>query len=164
MCKTFSCIIGIDRRVTWKFGIDSHSELVTIAGYKDCTADLNAMEFARVEITPDNNNYLFPDAWTLKVDESITPSWMTIKHNDACWLAHKQWLKQLDKIIVRKEIVNPFQLKPPAKITKRHISLLKNWDSVRDSVWDSVRDSVRASVGDSVGDSVWDSVWASVRA
>ena len=77
--------------------------------------------------------------------------------------------------LVIKPIMHPFEVAAPNKITRKHIQLLKKWDSVRDSVGDSVRDSVGdsvgdsvwdsvgASVGDSVGDSVRDSVWASVR-
>ena len=68
--------------------------------------------------------------------------------------------------------IHPFKIKPPKRITKKHLALLKNWESVRASVWDSVGASVWASVGDSVRESVrasvWDSVgasvWASVRA
>jgi hypothetical protein len=172
MCKAFSCLVTIDRKVTWKMGMDSHTDLVQMAEYKDQTADPHAMEFARIEITPDNNNYLYPDAWTLKVDERIKPSWLVGEHEEVCLSAHKQWMKQLDKLIVRKAIVHPFKIKPPAKIAKQHIALLKQWDSVRDSVRDSVGDSVRdsvgasvwASVGDSVRDSVRDSVWDSVGA
>lgn len=75
--------------------------------------------------------------------------------------------------------IYPFTIKPP-KITKQHITLLKDWasvwdsvrasvwasvrDSVRDSVWNSVWDSVLASVLASVGDLVWDSAWDSVGA
>jgi len=33
MCKTFSCIISKEGEVTWKFGIDSHEDLVSKAGY-----------------------------------------------------------------------------------------------------------------------------------
>ena len=64
--------------------------------------------------------------------------------------------------------IHPFKIKPPKKITKEHLKLLKQLASVRASVGASVGDSVWASVGDSVGDSVWasvgDSVWASVWA
>ena len=31
MCKAFSCIIGQDQKVTWKLGVDSHSELARVA-------------------------------------------------------------------------------------------------------------------------------------
>jgi hypothetical protein len=147
MCKAFSCLVTIDRKVTWKMGMDSHTDLVNLAGYKDQTADPHAMEFARIEITPDNNNYLYPDAWTLKVDEQIKPSWLVGEHEEVCLAAHKKWLKQLDKLIIRKALVLTFKVNPPAKITKQHIALLKQWASVRDSVWASVRASVRDSVG-----------------
>ena len=63
-----------------------------------------------------------------------------------------------------KPIVNPFGRTPPKKITKAHLTLLKNWASVRTSVGTSVRASVEASVRASVGDSVWASVEASVWA
>jgi len=177
MCKAFSCLVGVDNKVTWKLGVDSHSELVTIAGYKDHTSDSAQMTFARVEITPDNNNYLYPDNWTLRVDESIQPSWFGHKHKEQAFAAHKEWFAPLNKILIHKHIVHPFKIAPP-EITDKHIALLKKWysvvDSVGASVWDSVRDSVwksvgtsvwvsvRASVGASVGDSVWASVWASV--
>jgi hypothetical protein len=62
--------------------------------------------------------------------------------------------------------INPFKIKPP-EITDEHISLLKNWasvrNSVRNSVWASIRPSVRHSVRNSVRYSVGDSVRHSVR-
>src|SRR3990167_3777644 len=54
--------------------------------------------------------------------------------------------------LIIKPIINP--IKKRAKITKKDISLLKQWASVGASV--------RASVRTSIGDSVWDSVWASI--
>jgi hypothetical protein len=173
--------------VTWKLGVDSHTDLLAGTPYKDNTADPQLMEFARVEITPNNGSYLEPDAWTLRVDQAITPNWFSEKHKSAAHSAHKKWLTKLDKILVRKQIVHPFKITPPLEITKKHINMLRKWDSVRDSVrgsvggpvrgsvwgsvgysvgdsvWDSVRDSVRGSVGYSVGYSVGDSVWGSVR-
>jgi hypothetical protein len=59
--------------------------------------------------------------------------------------------------------INPFKIKPPAEITDEHISLLKNWASVRESFGDSVRDSVRSSLGASLGDSLRFSVWDAVK-
>ena len=41
----------------------------------------------------------------------------------------------------------PFDIKSPKKVLKKHISLLKEWDSVGASVWDSVGASVWDSVG-----------------
>ena len=171
MCKAFSCLVDIAaKKVTWKLGVDSHSDLVKLAGYRDNTADPHAMEFAKIEITPKNNDYLFPDTWVYRVDESPAPSWIGREHEAACRKAHARWLKQLDKFIIRHPVVNPFDLAPP-DIGPKQIALLKEWDSVgasvrasvRASVWDSIWASVGASVWASVRDSVWDSVRASVR-
>ena len=161
MCQAFSCIIDHGGKVIWKFGVDSHSELARIGGY----ADRQLGEFAKIEITPRNRDYINPDIWDYRVDESPVPDWCGIHEKEKALRAHKQWLKKLDKVIVRKKTVHPFKLTPP-EITEKHIALLKKWASVRDSVgasvWDSVGDSVWASVWASVWDSVWDSVWASV--
>jgi hypothetical protein len=180
MCKAFSCLVDIDaKRVTWKLGVDSHSDLVALGGYKDDTADPRQMLFAKIEITPKNGDYLNPDEWVYRVDESSAPMWIGREHEAACRKAHTRWLRQLDKFIIRHPMIDPFKLKA-SEVGPKQIALLKKWASVRDSVgasvrdsvWVSVRDSVGASVGDSVwdsvrdsvGDSVWASVWASVRA
>jgi len=188
MCKAFSGIIEPSAKVTWKLGLDDHTSIIKLAGFKDRgTGEL----FAKFEITPKNGNYLEPDEWIFRWDESPVPKWADQKCKEAALAAHKKWLKQLDKFIIRHPTVHPFKLTPPAT-NKAHISLLKKWasawasvgssvwssvrdsvgdsiwSSVRDSVWDSVGDSVWASVRDSVGSSVWssfgDSVWDSVRA
>jgi hypothetical protein len=163
MCKAFSCLVTIDKKVIWKMGVDSHTSLVELAGYKDNTADLSAVEFARIEITPDNGNYLYPEKWSFTVDERIRPTWLKGEHESVCLSSHKKWLHKLDKLVVRKEIVHPFKLKPPKKITEAHIEIIRQWASVRNSVGDSVGASVRNSVRNSVGDSVGASVGASVR-
>ena len=167
MCKAFSCIIDQAEKVTWKLGVDSHSELARIGGYRDAVLG----EFAKIEITPKNNDYLSPDEWIYQVDESPVPKWCGLKEKELCLAAHKKWLKKLEKFINRHPVVRPFEKTPPDTLQRKHILLLKKWDSVwasvRDSVWASVQasvwDSVGDSVGDSAGDSVWDSVWASVR-
>jgi hypothetical protein len=180
MCRAFSCIVGRDKKVTWKFAVDSHEDLIGIAGYKDDTLDPEKIEFCRIEIAPKNGSYLEPDKWVFKIDMDITPAWWTLDHKKACEKEFKKWKKQLYKILVRKAIIHPFKdITPPDEITEAHIELLREWASVRASVrasvWDLVRasvwDLVRASVWDSVMDSVWDSVmdsvtdsvWASVR-
>ena len=171
MCKAFSCIIEPDKKVTWKMGIDSHDQLLKIAGLPDDTLDPATIRFCRIEIAPKNRSYLEPDEWVFRIDMDVTPTWWTLDHKKASLKAHKKWLKELDKILVRKPIVHPFKIEPP-EITEEHITLLREWDSVRDSVRDSVvasvrdsvGDSVRGSVRDSVVASVWDSVWDSVRA
>jgi len=161
MCKAFSCIVERNGIVHWKFGVDSHDELIMKAKLKDDNADPDKMKFARVEIAPKNNKYLEPDKWEFRIDQTITPTWLSDRHEKACWKAQKEWLAKLDKILIHKKIVHPFRdVKPPAKITAKHIALLREWASV----WDSVGASVWASVRASVGASVWDSVWDSVRA
>jgi hypothetical protein len=168
MCKAFSCLVDIDaKRVTWKLGVDSHSNLVALGGYKDDTADPRQMLFAKIEITPKNGDYLNPDEWVYRVDESSAPMWIGREHEAACRKAHTRWLRQLDKFIIRHPMIDPFKLKA-SEVGPKQIALLKKWasvwDSGVDSVWASVRDSVGASVRDSVRASVWDSVWDSVGA
>jgi len=165
MCKAFSCVIGRDKTVTWKFGTDSHEDLIRIAGYTDDTIDPDKIEFCRIEISPKNGSYLEPDKWVFKIDMDVTPTWWTLAHKRACERERKKWVKQLDKFLIRKPIVHPFRdVVPPTEITDEHIRLLREWDSVWDSVGASVWYSVRASVWYSVGYSVRDSVWDSVRA
>ena len=135
--KHLAVSVDINEKVTWKFGVDSHSELAKLGGY----ADKQLGEFAKIEITPRNGNYLDPDIWDYRVDESPAPEWCGIREKELCLQAHSKWLKKLDKILIRKPIVNPFDLTPP-KVTDTHIRLLKKWDSLRGSVWDSVWGSV----------------------
>ena len=156
MCKAFSCIIDQAEKVTWKLGVDSHSELARIGGYRDAVLG----EFAKIEITPKNNDYLSPDEWIYQVDESPVPKWCGLKEKELCLAAHKKWLKKLEKFINRHPVVRPFEKTPPDTLQRKHILLLKKWDSVWASVRDSVRDSVWASVQASVWDSVGDSVGA----
>ena len=151
MCKAFSCIVDQVGKVTWKLGIDAHSELARVGGYQDRKLG----EFAKAEITPKNNDYLNPDEWVFRFDESPVPAWCGTHEKELCLAAHKKWLKQMDKIIIPHSVVRPFKVTPPASIQPKHIRLLKKWasvgDSVRGSVWASVRDSVRDSVWASVG-------------
>jgi hypothetical protein len=176
MCKAFSAIVLKNGEVKWKFGMDSHSDILQHFGISDNEYEKDCLEFARIEISPANGSYLKPDRWEFKLDESITPTWWKKSYLIFAETEHKKWLKQLNKVLINKEIVMPFNIEPPQKILKKHLKLLRVWASVgasvRDSVWDSVRasvrdsvwDSVRASVGDSVRASVWDSVRDSVRA
>ena len=145
MCQAFSCIIEPSGKVTWKLGVDSHSELAKLAGLPDKVLG----EFTKIEITPRNRSYLTPDEWLFRVDQSPVPSWYDPLHDkEKCWFSHRQWLKQLDKLLIRKAVVNPLTL--PSEPLSEAIPLLMEWASVRDSV--------RASVGASVRASVWASV------
>jgi hypothetical protein len=172
MCIAFSGIVDFDAKVTWKLGVESHTDLAKLGGY----ADQQLGEFSKFEITPKNKNYLFPDEWIFQWNEDVLPSWCGTKHKEAALAAHKKWIKQLNKILVRKKVVHPFRdIAPPAKIERKHILLLKKWDSVGSSIWVSVSDSVRGSIEDSIWvsvrilvrgamrGSIWDSVWNSIE-
>ena len=144
MCNAFSCIVKNNGDVLWEFGLDSHTDLMERFGIADIAiADTSLLQFAKLEITPDNGNYLKPDKWTLHIDEEIKPEWFTVEDEKAAFAAHKKWLHQLQKVLVVKEIINPFLIKPPKRITDQHLGLLKVWASV----WDSVKDSVWAYIG-----------------
>ena len=145
MCKAFSCIIGKDMNLYWKLGIDSHSELIDMSPYSD---NMDCKKFVRIEITPDNNDYLFPNKWTLKIDSEKRPRWFSPAHETECMKAQNQWQSQLDKILVHKKIVHPFNdIVPPKCFTKKIKRLLYDWDSVGGSVRDSVGDSVWGYTG-----------------
>jgi len=162
MCKAFSGIVKENGDILWEFGKDSHEYFVGKHKLKD---DGSPRDWARFEIAPDNGSYLEPDNWTFRLDEQPSPIWFSDVHKAEANKAHGLWLKKLNKILVHKPIVHPFkEISPPNKITKIHLDLLRQWDSIWSSVRDSIWSSVRASVGDSVGDSVWDSVGASVWA
>lgn len=178
MCQAFSCLFMKNGEVLWKFGTDSHEDLIRAAKLMD---DGREQTFVRVEITPRNKSYLRPDAWTYRVDQGNRPEWYREEFAEAeCRKAHAEWLKKLRAILPEQDLVNPFGVPPPNEITPAHLALLREWASVRDSVgdsvwdsvwssvkdsvWDSVMDSVRASVWESVGASVWESAGASVGA
>ena len=155
MCKAFSCIIEPDKKVTWKMGVDSRDQLLKIAGLPDDTLDPATIRFCRIEIAPKNGSYFEPDEWVFKIDMDVTPTWWTLDHKKACLKAHKKWLKELDKILIRKPIIHPFRIEPPAEITEAHIALLREWASVRAlvgaSIWVLVGTLVGVLVGALVG-------------
>ena len=170
MCKAFSCLVTKRNKVYWQAGMDSHSGVQAKFVKEDKQLNDNKLPpnntFARIEIVPNNNNYLKPDKWIYKIDENIAPFWLSKRHENSCMKAFKKWEKQVYLGINMKEALNPihpFRIKPP-KIEKKHLKLLLHWESVRASVEESVWASVWASVRASVEESVWDSVWASLRA
>ena len=114
--------------------MDSHDNLLMSANIADYTKDPAQITFCRIEISPENYDYLNPDAkYKFKIDTDIVPVWWEERHEKAAWLAFQKWKKQLDKILVRKPIVHPFKIEPP-EITDEHIRLLKELDSVWASV------------------------------
>ena len=161
-------------KVYWKTGVDGHDSLHEI--FKDENRQLDdskdpvfERDYAPVEISPKNGNYIDPDEWIFKVDLDRTPMWLKDKHERLCWKAFEEWKHEVyGQIDIEglRNFKNPLEIISPKKITKEHLKLLKEWDlvrvSVRFSVWASVWDSVRDPVGDLVGDSVWDSVRDSV--
>ena len=131
MCNAFSCIVLKSRKVIWKLGTDSHDDLLKSAGIADDTKDPKEIKFCRVEISPEDGDYLNSDAkYKFKIDTDIVPVWWEEGHEKAAWLAFQKWKKQLDKILVRKPIIHPFHMNPPSEITEEHIRLLKEWASV----------------------------------
>ena len=163
MCNAFSAIVGRNKKVYWKLGMDGHEDLRKKFELED------TQNFSPIEITPNNKNYIDPDKWNFKFDDTC-PDWWKQSHEKASWDAHKTWLKELNGKLYKnriKNLIHPFKISMVKKVNKSQIRLLKEWASVRASVRDSVWASVRASVGDSVRDSVrasvrvsvWDSVW-----
>jgi hypothetical protein len=167
MCQAFSCLITKSKKVYWKAGMDSHSDIQAefVSKDKQLTDDKLPPDntFARVEITPANKDYLRPNKWVLKVDEQVEPKWWSKSFEKPCYESLEIWKKKVYTFNLEEAInpIHPFKIKAP-KITKKHIMILQKWASVRASVRDSVWASVWASVRDSVGASVWDSVWDSV--
>ena len=172
MCQAFSCLVLPDTTVVWQFGVDSHEELLKLTEFKfkDDTADPNKMTFCRVEISPKNKNYLEPDKWALGIDQE-KPMWWTSEHADAAEKAHKEWMKKLDKLLLKKPIIRPFRdITPPKKITKKHLDLLSAWVNawagMRINIWNKmgamVGASTRNSIWNNVGISVWDRLGANM--
>ena len=166
MCQAFSCVITKEGSVYWKAGVDSHEDIIDLFKKKDKLLTDNKLpaDFCRVEIIPENYDYLNKDGkWIFRLDDK--PDWWNIQYEKLCWNALSIWKKRIYSsfnYLEAKNPVHPFNIEPP-KITEEILELLKIWDSVGDSVGDSVWTSVWDSVWDSVRDSVWDSVWDSVR-
>jgi len=158
MCEAFSCLFLKNGEVLWKFGTDSHEDLIRAAKLQD---DGREQTFVRVEITPRNKSYLRPDAWTYRVDQDDRPEWYREEFAEAeCRKAHAEWLNKLRAVLPEQDLVNPFGVPPPNEITPAHLALLREWASVWGSVVDTVGNSTWASVRASVGASVWGSIWA----
>jgi len=169
MCQAFSALITKEKKVYWEAGLDSHSDIQSKFVKDDDNLKDDKMPpdntFARIEITPKNGDHLNPDEWVFKLDENIKPKWWRKACEKPCFNSLEDWKKKVYTFNIEeaKNPINPFKIKAP-KITKKHLTIVRKWASVRDSVGDSVGVSVWASVGVSVGDSVWASVGASVGA
>ncbi len=164
MCNAFSAVITEAGDIYWQAGLDSHEDIID--KFKLNKLDKKPGGLHRIEITPENMDYLNPDGrWDFKHDED-PPKWWNNKYRDLCFIEFAKWKNKVYSLINLEEArnpVNPFDIEPPKKITDEHIYLVRQWDSVWNSVWNSIWDSVGDSVGVSIRDSVWDSVWNSVR-
>jgi len=58
MCNAFSCIVLKSRKVIWKLGTDSHDDLLRSASIADDTKDPAKIMFCRIEISPENKDYV----------------------------------------------------------------------------------------------------------
>jgi len=195
MCKAFSCIITKRNKIYWKMGIDSHEDIRQEYMHdQDLKDNIEPPDntFARIEICPENGDYVNPSTWVYAIDERVKPEWLTDEHEKMAWSAWKQWIKELRSLVDMSGVLqlkNPLLcVQPPRRIEKKHLVLLKEvsrvrscvgdcveycvlycvrysiWDSVWDSVGDSVRSSVEHSVGYSIRSCVRDSVWDSIWA
>ncbi|MHB1334500.1 MAG: hypothetical protein ACYCXQ_00900 [Candidatus Humimicrobiaceae bacterium] len=147
----------------WKAGKDSHEDIIELYVKKDKLLIDNELppNFVRVEIVPENNDYLNPNGkWIFKLDVKKA-AWWNKEYEKLCWNALPLWKKKVYTFNLEeaKNPIHPFKIESP-EITEEILELLKIWASVWASVWDSVWDSVGASVGASVRASIRASVWA----
>jgi hypothetical protein len=80
MCNFFSCIVTKNGDVLFDPMSDSHEAIIEANRERydltDNTCDPAELRFARVEITPPDNDVFRPvSEWSLKIDQSITPVW-----------------------------------------------------------------------------------------
>jgi len=172
MCQAFSCIVTKEGSVYWKAGVDSHENIIDLFKAKDKLLIDNKLpaDFVRIDVVPENNDYLNKDGkWIFELDDK-EPKWWNKNYRDLCYTEFKKWKKEIYSsfnYIKAKNPIHPFKIEPP-EIIQEIIELLKIWASIRASVGVSIRASVGVSVWDSVwdliGDSVGASVWVSVGA
>ena len=148
MCNALSCLIGRDRKVYWKAGIDSHTVLIEHFHLKDDKPVMEA-DFVRLESTP-KEGYLYPEkGWNPpKIDQAYTPRWWSDKMLTLIEPAREAWQNEVYSKINLEEARNPVkprEIEPVFDDTA--LGELREWASVRDSVWASVWDSVCAYIG-----------------
>jgi hypothetical protein len=73
MCKFFSAIAFKNGDITCDPCIDSHEDLIATYGLKETIRRI----WVRVEFYPKSNNYQLIDDYSLHIDESDPPSWVT---------------------------------------------------------------------------------------
>src|SRR3990172_8640946 len=130
-----SLLVTKSKKVYWEAGIDSHDELVEKFKGEDKEIEDDKLPpkntFARIEISPANKDYLRPNRWDYQIDDKVKPEWLDKTYKPICMKAFKEWKKQIYTFNVKetKNPINPLKIKPPKKITQKHIDLLKAWAS-----------------------------------
>ena len=71
MCNFFSCIIT-EHDLLAAYGVDGHSDLLTLYGINDDSAHPN---FVKVEFTPPEPFTLDFEKWSYKLDQDSAPDW-----------------------------------------------------------------------------------------
>jgi hypothetical protein len=92
---------GYDKDSLLKFGRvyihpdkDHHHEIVDALNIKDTTADPDQLRFAKVEITPPNDDIFAPvNKWSFRLDEDVKPVWWTDEDQKECRLALTEYMK-----------------------------------------------------------------------
>ena len=103
MCNFFSCIVTETGDCFYSAMTDSHDEILRENKIVDDTSDPEKMTFARIEITPPDDDVFRPvKEWTLKIDQAITPKWWSKFYEKIAFDTLKKFLKSA--LIVGKEI------------------------------------------------------------
>ena len=152
MCNAFSALITRDRKVLWKAGVDSHSELAILFKLEDTKKELDA-DFVKVELTP-AEGYLHPEGkWTPKIDQGQTPHWWKDSLLMLADGALEKWKQEVYSNIDlegARHPIDPCKIEP-GEVGEDELALVRKWVSVRASVRASVRDSMWDSVRAYIG-------------
>jgi hypothetical protein len=80
MCEPASFVLTKDN-IFWSKFTDSHEDI--ICEFKLHADGSKGPNILRVEIVPDDKNYLLPlNKWKLKIDQDITPGWFDLKETE----------------------------------------------------------------------------------
>jgi hypothetical protein len=76
MCNHFS-FIATKNKIIAEYGVDSHEDLLQIAGIKD---ESRNPDFVRCELIPSEPFTLDFDKWAFNVDQDYRPDWFVAEH------------------------------------------------------------------------------------
>ena len=92
MCNFFSCIITKPRKVFYCEDSDNHSEIISKYKLDDSPKGHLLQRFAKIEITPPDNDVFKPiEEWNFRIDDT-EPEWWTKAHESACMSALRKYL------------------------------------------------------------------------